>query len=483
MLTAAPATSIRFRLTLWYTVLLAVVLSAFAFASYRLLVLEIRQSGDVSLLETADSFVYTVRTAAARLDRGGEEPVRAFAVAVRGVRHRDRQIDVFTNEGLQVTSSRQGRSRRGESISGREIAALRSEMPRGRRDLFVTRRGAEGERRTLIRPVRLGGQLYLVAISRSLRGKQEVVEQMRRAFFLGIPLTLIVASLGGYLLAKRSLTPVTRIAEQAAAISARNLDATIRVPNERDELGLLAGVLNGLLERLRRAFDQQRRLLTDASHELRTPVAILLGESEVALRQHRSAEEYRQALEIIHDEARRMSRLVDDLFSMARAEAGEYPIRRDAVFVEELVQPVVRSLRTLAEAGGVSLTHEPVADETKLAGDEALLRRMLVNLIENAIKHTPSGGRVDVKLTSSESQILIDVEDTGTGIGAEAQPHVFEPFFREDRSRDRGGAGASGAGLGLAIAKWVAESHGGSIALLRSSPGGSVFRVTLPRRS
>jgi heavy metal sensor kinase len=335
--------------------------------------------------------------------------------------------------------------------------------------------------------VKSRGKRYTVVIAYSLHEQMEALEQARRAFYIAVPLALALASLGGYFLARKSLAPVVAMGDRAARIGASNLNERLPVPNNaRNELGRLAQIFNELLARLDASFEQQRRFMADASHELRTPVAIVCGESEVALlRQVRSQEEYRESLAIVHDEGRRLTRVVEDLFMLARADAGQYQFASTTFYLDETVGECVRAVRSLAAQHGLELHYQHAEDELLFRGDEGLIRRMILNLLDNAIKFTPAGGHVRVELKRADSDYALRITDTGTGIPAEAQPHIFERFYRVDEARSRNGetGGTSGAGLGLSIASWSALMHGGRITLDRSDKSGSTFIVTLPSAS
>jgi signal transduction histidine kinase len=231
------------------------------------------------------------------------------------------------------------------------------------------------------------------------------------------------------------------------------------------------------------AFAQQRRFMADASHELRTPVAILRTEADVTLsRPTRTEAEYRDSIAIMRDSAHRLGRIVDDLFLLARADAGHLPLRREPLYLEEIVDEAARAVRALAEERHVRVELLPL-DDSPFTGDADLLGRVLLNLLDNAIKHSPPGGTVTLALTRSARDYQVTVADEGAGIPIEAQPHIFDRFFRADKSRSREGAltgDSSGAGLGLAIGRWIAEAHGGRLELVRSDARGSEFRMTLP---
>jgi signal transduction histidine kinase len=221
-----------------------------------------------------------------------------------------------------------------------------------------------------------------------------------------------------------------------------------------------------------------RRFVADASHELRTPIAVIRGEADVALSQERSAAAYRETLTVILDESRRLSRLVDDLLNLARADAGNVQLQLREFYFGDLLRDCCRSVQAMAAARGVAVECQSPED-APYRGDEELLHRLAMNLLDNAIRHTPSGGRVGIALESGDAQLRIRVVDTGTGIAPEALPHLFDRFYRGDPARSRQDGGF---GLGLAIVKWVAESHGGTVEVFSQPGAGSTFTVTLPIR-
>jgi heavy metal sensor kinase len=298
-----------------------------------------------------------------------------------------------------------------------------------------------------------------------------------------IPVAILLASGGGYFLARKSLAPVVAMSSQAGRIGAANLHERLAIQNERDELGHLARSFNDLLDRLNQSFERQRRFMADASHELRTPVAILRGEAEVALsQQQRSLEEYRESLSILHHEAERLTHIVEDLFTLTRADAGQHPLQLSDLYLEELIGECVHSARTLALGKKISLSFEG-AVESPIHADESLLRRMILNLLDNAIKYTPEGGRVTVTCEREGEFYALRITDTGAGIPAELQPRIFERFFRADKARSRSESDGGGAGLGLAISRWIAEAHQGRLELTRSDATGSTFTAYLPATS
>jgi len=459
--------SVRGRLTLWYTAILALVLVVFSAISYVVLAREIRSATDRSLANTAREFTSAF----------SNDPASASAGSgvLLDFRSSEGQISVFSPAGQIVASSR-------SEWSAAERERIASIVRRGETGFRTVPGGADGDGiRFVAVPIDVMGRKYTTVVARDLEEQAARLRSAAQALLLGIPLALLVAAGGGYLLARKSLAPVTSMSAKARQISAETLDERIVVANERDELGYLATTLNELLERLQRAFESQRRFMADASHELRTPVAIIQGEADVALgRPDRPPAEYRESIEIMQNAARGLTRIVQNLFLLARTDAGNYPIQKSRFYIDEVVASCVRAMRSVAGKKDIELTFEPTFDPVIVA-DEDLIHRMLLNLIDNAVKFTPDHGRVAIRSERSNGGLSISIADTGPGVPEADQCRIFERFFRGDRSR-RGGAspGATrGAGLGLPIARWIAEAHGGSIVLEHSSEKGSTFRVSL----
>jgi heavy metal sensor kinase len=270
--------------------------------------------------------------------------------------------------------------------------------------------------------------------------------------------------------------------QKARRMSAENLEQRLPITNANDELGRLAATFNELLGRLDESLSQQRRFMADASHELRTPLSVMRTATGVTLEQEqRSESEYRDALRVIDEQARRLTRIVADMFTLARADAGRRTLNPSDFYLDELLWESVRAAEILGSRKDVTIKVGTLAG-VPYRGDEGLLRQLILNLLDNAIKHTPSGGEVQVSLESQNSQYRIIVSDSGTGIPSEAQPHIFERFYRVDKSRSRTEASdlGAGAGLGLSIARWIAEIHHGRVELQSSDSTGSIFVASFP---
>jgi len=293
-----------------------------------------------------------------------------------------------------------------------------------------------------------------------------------------IPCAVGLAFIGGYLLAGRVLAPVGAMADTARLITAKSLDARLPVSNSADEFGRLARVFNETLARLDAAFEQLRRFTADASHELRTPLTAIRSVGEVALQRSLGAEGYREVIGSMLEEVDRLTRLVENLLLLTRAEAGRIPLTRATVDLRELVAGVSDSLRVLAEEKNQEFTVD-LPGSCVVECDATVLRQGITNLLHNAIKFTPAKGTIRVTASATVGgDVVIEVQDSGPGIPAADQPRVFERFYRVDQARS---TDTGGTGLGLAIARWAVEASGGRIELESVAGQGTLFRVVLPR--
>ncbi|HEX8850827.1 MAG TPA: ATP-binding protein [Gemmatimonadaceae bacterium] len=479
--------SVRGRLALWHTLVLATLLVAFASLSYKLLERSLARRTDSYLAESTGAVALDL--ASAHVADMADSLAAEDALGEFGMR--DLGFLVYDERGAIVaTDAPAAGDRDGWAIDTAKVRAAVAGMGGSAR--FATIPEGRSEIRIYALPRRsVTGRRITVVGATPLDDQAQLLEEFRTGFVIAIYFALLLSLAGGYALAQRSLAPVVAMSERAAALGATSLHERLPVANPNDELGRLASTFNDLLARLDTAFEQQRRFMADASHELRTPVAIMRGEADVALSQpRRDAEEYREALRVVRDEGRRLSRVVADLFLLARADAGRRPLQRTELYLDELVAECVRAARALGTARGTSVTLRPPTgaasdddgDEWSFEGDEELLRSLVMNLLDNAIKHSPPGSAVDVRLTRDADSYRISVSDDGPGIPEDARAQVFERFFRVDRARAREAASESGgAGLGLAIGRWVAEAHGGTLTLAATSEHGSTFEITLPR--
>jgi heavy metal sensor kinase len=486
------SSSVRIRLTLWYTAAMAVVLVILAAATYLILRQSSARRTDASVSELAESFLSTVQ-AEARDDSASnvKDTIKDDVLAaIQEHRFRDTIYVVLSEPAPGQSASSQPAnliaSSDDEPLS-REAALQLSTRVHQRPDRAFANIHFKGQKyRGYSKPFSVAGANFRLVVLQSLHDQQQFLESVIEAFALIIPLALILAGTGGYFLARRSLSPVVAMSAQAGRISSENLHQRLEVRNATDELGRLAASFNALLDRLDHSFEQQRRFVADASHELRTPVAILCGEAEVTLAQpHRTTEEYKASLDVLRGEAKRLKHIVEDLFTLARADAGQHPPTLTNFYLDELLVECARRMQSLAAARQITLHAAPSAEspvELPICADESLLRRMFMNLLDNAVKYTPKGGSIFLScFAGSNGEYRVTVRDTGPGIEPGIQNRIFERFFRADPARSRAESdGSGGAGLGLSISRWIAEIHGGSLDLAHSDQTGSTFTVTLP---
>ena len=476
--------SVRVRLTLWYTGLLAVFLVGLALATYFMFWRSALERTDNNLTELSDAFLTTLR-AEMQDNYGPDAPKAAAQEAIIEHRFRDHVFAVVDSKGQLLTSSEELPVKSVDDsaptgvIHSPAFQTLVDQASRNER-LFENVKGGKSGYRAYARKFSLKGETYTLVLLQSLHAQTEMLEEVQSTFAWVIPIAILLASAGGYFLARKSLAPVVAMSDRAGHISAANLHERLPIENAKDELGQLASSFNQLLERVDQSFERQRRFMSDASHELRTPTAILRGESEVALsRAQRPAEEYRESLRVLHAESQRLTQIVEDLFTLTRADAGQYPLSPREFYLDELVADCTHTTRSLALAKNITLTCD-VPEELPIRADEALVRRMILNLLDNAIKYTPEGGKVTVACQRSGEEYELSITDSGPGIPEDMQQRVFERFFRVDKARTRSEKDGGGAGLGLSIARWIAEAHQGRLVLKRSDSRGSTFSAFFP---
>ena len=328
--------------------------------------------------------------------------------------------------------------------------------------------------RVLTRRGQIGGSPVIIQVGRSEAGMRQELDQLALILALGLPLAGAIAGLGGYTLARRALLPVERMTERAQLITAERLSDRLPVENPDDEMGRLAVVFNETLGRLEASFEQMRRFTADVSHQLRTPLTALRSVGEVGLREHRDDATYKSIIGSMLEEADRLASLVDRLLTLSRAETRQAKLSTDEFDVRELADEVADHLEVLAEEQGQSIEVEQVGTPHAYA-DRFVVRQALINLVDNAIKFSPSGGRIRIRVEEASGEAIVDVIDSGAGIEPSAREHIFDRFYRGTDS------GTQGAGLGLSIAKGAVEATGGRLTLAMSGAGGSTFRIALPR--
>jgi heavy metal sensor kinase len=462
--------SIRARLTLWYTGLLTVTLLLLGGVTYGLMVRSLDRDVDNALRNIAQVLSVQVRKeAAAMFPTNIDDVFRRFF----GFSPHDRYVQMLDPRG-QHDPRLLPRSTQKLPFSPQAQANVRRGLP-----TFETIDGVvDYPVRLLTMPVHDNANrlINVVQVGLSLKNSYETRRHFVRILALVFPIALLLAAGGGWLLAHRVLAPVDQMTTAAQRIGAERLAERLEETGTGDELDRLATTLNAMLSRLDDAFRQIRQFSADASHELQTPLTILKGELEVALRSPRSPEAYQHILESALEEIDRIAVLVDGLMLLARADAGVLRMDHQPVELHQLIHEVYGHTKVLADTQSVTLslgTLEPVV----IQGDYERLRRLLLNLIDNGIKYTPAGGQVTLALRRCDKWVFLDVTDTGIGLFPAEQDRIFQRFYRTDSARNQG---ASGSGLGLCIAYSIATAHGGTIDL-ESTPGqGSTFTVRLP---
>ncbi len=317
-----------------------------------------------------------------------------------------------------------------------------------------------------------GGEKMQIRVSRSNNTVERSLDQLQLVMLLAVPAFLALAIFGSYFLAKLALRPIDHITETAVSLGAGNLSQRITGIESRDEVGRLAGAFNGMLARLEESFQREKQFTSDASHELRTPVSVIMAYAE-NLAAHVPDQETGEQASAILLESRRMHSIIAQLLALTRGYEGKYRLEREDIFLQDMVSDVLAELTEEAAAGTITLV-EQIPAEIRLSADQSLMTQLLLNLVENGVKYGKAGGTVSVSALEQDGHILLTIQDNGIGIEEKDLPHIFDRFYRADQARDR-----SGSGLGLSIVKWIVELHGWSIQA-ESEPGkGTRFTIQI----
>jgi heavy metal sensor kinase len=455
------ALPIRLRLTAWYFAVLAVVLSAFGIAAYLEMRHSIHRTVDEELVIRAEGVHQLI---ARTIARGAEDDLQEGLREHTELRQGGALLQVSDERGNWLYRSPvmiDYNVPRPAAIPNRAVDFHAPHMPL----------------RIWSQKVNVAGETYLIQSAFEMDDFYGALEHFALLLGISIPSLLLCAAAGGYWISSRALAPVDQITQTARTISAQNLSSRLVVPNTGDELQRLSETLNGMLGRLEAAFKQITQFTADASHELRTPVAVMRTRTELSLRKARSAEEYRDVIAEVLAELEKTSHLIEQLMFLARADSGAETLHFAPTNVSEVLREACHQGSALAEAKQIGFQESISGESVWIQGDASSLRRLFLILIDNAVKYTPPSGQVEVSLHRSNGYAVAEVRDTGIGIAEADLSNVFERFYRADKARTRE---TGGVGLGLSIGRWITEVHAGTIDV-HSSPGhGSTFQVRLP---
>jgi heavy metal sensor kinase len=460
--------SLRTRLTVFYTLVFGVLLVTLATVSYRVLAQQLDSDATTGLVEMTNGLHGYLR-----FDEGKPSIVydttdpEEAAFVQRATRFY--QIYDATTGALLTQSD--ALEPLGLAFTPREVKSFR-DQPRlhdiqtdyGR--IRLTNSVITGDRPS---------DVYLLQVGASLAGSDAALRRFLQLLLWGTPAGLIIAVLAGRWMAGVALTPLERFAAAARTIDAANLQQRLPVRGAGDELDEVAHAFNDTLARVEDAVGEMRQFSTAIAHELRTPIAALRGEIELAAMKPGATEDQRATAASQLEELDKLKRLIDQLLTLARAESGQIPLAHDRVELAPVVTSIVEQLEPVAQAQDLSLVEE-IAARPAVDGDAAWIERLLLNLLDNAFKFTPAGGSVTVRVSESDGYAILEVRDTGIGMAPDVVPHVFERFYRGDPARSAGGFGV---GLGLSLVKWIVDRHNGTVTAVSSPGAGARFTVML----
>lgn len=450
--------SIRFRLTVWYSFALGVGLTLFAIAIWLSMRQTLRNDIDRMLADDAQSLENF-------LNQELREP------GVKLSEELDEYFHAYPRDTLLSVRSRSG------SISYVSLEPFPFHAASGGGTLLHNQSWNRRPYRVLTKTIQIGREQCNVVIASSLEGVERVLRKLRLLLIALAPLIVIAATVGGNWLSRRALKPVDEITAAARSIRIGNLSERLQVPHTGDELQRLSETLNEMLSRLESAVKSLSRFTADASHEIRTPLSIIRATAEIAARKSRSAESYRDALDQVVVESERMTQLVDDLLFLARCDADSVEMPMGVLELGALVRNICSQAQPLAEAKSIDLTCRKGSEDFLIPGNDLAIRRLVLVLLDNALKYSPAGGSVSVELSRKDDLILLEVSDTGPGIAEVEMASIFNRFYRTSEARARVQAGS---GLGLSLAAGIAQRHGARIDVETEKGRGSRFQVSFP---
>lgn len=459
---------LRVRLTLWYGSALAMVLITFSVVLYVITARNLRDDVDQSLEETATAAVRSLQERGFLPLLDEEELMSQFPELARI----DKFFQIFSPSGTITIRS--------PNIRQHEVPLSRTALQatfNGQSILESAQYPNESPLRLISVPIiHRGNLLYIVQVGTSMKSIEDTLRRFLILLIVAMPIALAVSLAAGWFLAGRALRPVDAITLAAQRIAAGDLSQRLTMPAAPDEIGRLAGTFNNMIGRLDASFQQIRQFTSDASHELRTPLTVMKGETELVLRRPRGLEDYQSVLESNLEEIDRMTRIVEELLFLSRADMGEVKMESMPVALKALVEDIHRQATLLGQDRNIEVVLGIVMPAS-VQGDELRLRELLLNLVENAIKYSYPDGKVEIALATEGREAILSVTDRGIGITPGDQTKIFDRFFRTDGARAHT---KKGTGLGLAICAWIVEVHKGRINVRSSVGHGSTFIVSLP---
>ncbi len=457
---------IRIRLTLWYSLAIATTMFSIGFASLWMVHRAIDDLEKEELQQRARS---VRRFVASRPAGETRDQLHDAITAAYNVSHGNKWLQVIDEQGNWIYRSP-------HVAAAYPTLVLPQQAPEA--GSYFTYIAESSSVRALIEPISIHGVRYTVQTGLTLNKTLAILSNLRIQLFLLITVGLFVSSIGGHFMSRKALKPVAALAAEARRINDRNLDIRLPEPSAKDEISDLSRTLNQMLERIDKAFASVRTFTGNASHELRTPISLMRTEIEVALYRPRDSDEYRDVLGRLHEETLRMTGLVENLLSLARADGGAETIALIPIRVDDLFREVAGNWIEAMNRALLDFSIEIEEDDLALLGDRNLLPRLLSILLENASKYTPPGGSVKLSAALAGTRVVLSVTDSGIGIASEHKPRIFDRFYR---AAPVGESAPPGSGLGLALAKWIAGRHGAQL-VVESEPGrGSCFSLALEK--
>ena len=478
--------SLRFKLTLWYVLILGVLLISFSGFLYFTLSKSLYRDVDQKLKSLAEMIVSESTSPLSKFDFTNVDQALEATLKLKPI-----------GKFIQVMDESGRIGRKSDNLRNVQLPVSLRALKNASQGMttFETHRSFEGiPIRILTYPVLENRQLTkIIQVASPLEEVEDFLNTLFIILIITVPSALMVASLGGQFLANKALSPVDQITQTARRITSKNLNQRIKPLKVKDEISRLIETFNEMISRLDTSFGQIKQFSTDASHELKTPLTILKGEVEVALRKERSPQEYEQILRSNLEEVNRMSQIVDDLLFLAKADIGQVRLNKEEIRLTDILKEVAEQMRFLSHSKNIRIETSNLDQEVHILGDALRIRELFINLIDNGIKYTEGGGTITIRLSnhsfsppnhpsSGDGEELLEsvkvaVSDTGIWISREDQERIFDRFYRVDKARSRE---HGGSGLGLSICKWIAEAHQGEIYVESEVGRGSSFIVKLP---